>query len=123
MWSAVEWTKDHSSCRKLASAESVEALKSMQSVSSSDGDVMYYWDAPFPTAPGELQRVYDEMVAANGGIEFRVIVGGAITRTPGAQSASCSGSCYCVVQGNKRECQYCYQGAGGAICNSCHSSC
>lgn len=124
MWSAVQLAKDHSSWRKLASADDVAALQSNNLAEASAGDVYYFWDAEFPAAPEEMQKLYDEMVAANGGVEIRVIVGASLSHLDSKNPESaCSGQCFCVVQGNSRRCEVCYQGGGGPVCVPCGSSC
>ncbi|HEU4704339.1 MAG TPA: hypothetical protein VFS45_01320, partial [Sphingomicrobium sp.] len=91
---------------------------------SADGKIYYFWDAKFPVAPDAMQKLYDEMVAANDGIEMRVMVGASLSRLYDHEAdALCSGQCFCVAQGGSRRCEVCYQGGGGPVCVPCGSGC
>lgn len=124
MWSAVQLAQDHSEWKKLASADRVETLISRNFAESGQGKIYFFWDAKFPSAPEALQKLYEDMVAANGGIEMRVMVGASLARLEDQDPESlCSGQCFCVAQGGSRRCEVCYQGGGGPVCVPCGSSC
>lgn len=124
MWAAVELASDHSGWNKLGSANDLETLKSMEFAESAGSEVYYFWDAKFPVEPDAMQKLYDEMVAANGGIEMRVMAGALLSRLEDqASEALCSGQCFCVQQGSSRRCEVCYQGGGGPVCVPCGSGC
>ena len=124
MWEAVELHSDHSEWRQLGSADSASHLRQQTFSLSSDGEVFYFWDGPFPSDPEESQRLFEEIMAANPDKEIRLTVGATIKNTtPLAGGTACSGRCFCVIAHGMRRCEVCYGNGAGSYCLPCGSNC